>query len=110
MPPGRISKASCPPEIHYRPSNAERAFLDSLGPGAAKEKIASIILNEARKQCPDSIIEIQAKLIDIRKELASLTKIEKRLMERLESLEPNEERVEELYKEIHKAVHPGFAP
>ena len=100
MPPGPKSKPTCPSDIHYRPTDHQKKFLDSLGPGGAKEKISHILNEAAMRHCPLNRLSLEAKLLELTREQKRVGELIAKCTEKLYGLGLSEDEVSEVFSNI----------
>jgi hypothetical protein len=100
MPPGPKSKPTCPSDIHYRPTDHQKKFLDSLGPGGAKEKISHILNEAAQRQCPVNKVALESKLLDLTREQKRIGELIGQCTEKLYDLGLSDDEVSEVFSKI----------
>jgi hypothetical protein len=78
MKRGRRPKLTCPRELHIRFSDEEMEILDSMGPGAATQKIHNLILDYRQRvalaelmDVEDTLKSLQARKDEIQRKLRS---------------------------------------
>jgi hypothetical protein len=103
---GPKSKPHCPIDFHFRPSEKEREFLDSLGPSGVQEKLSRMLEKEMKKQCPDTVGDLQSKIIETEREIKRLNEIKIECDRKLACLNIPPNELELIYTNIHKSVFP----
>jgi hypothetical protein len=84
MPPGPKNKSGCPSDLHLRLPDDVREMVDSLGPGRYQENIIESIRKCASKIHPETLIEIQSRILDLERQRNSIVS---QLKEAKESLQ-----------------------
>ena len=68
MPPGPKNKSGCPSDLHLRLPDDVREMVESLGPGRYQENIIESIRKCASKRHPETLIEIQSRILDLERQ------------------------------------------
>lgn len=69
MPPGPKNKGGCPPDLHLKLPEDVRQHIDRCGPGRYQDKIVDIIRAHSKKRSKPSLIELQADLVRLKRQL-----------------------------------------
>jgi hypothetical protein len=85
MPPGPKIKAGCPSDLHLKLPDDVRQMIDDLGPGRYHDKIIESIRNCSRKRQPETLIELQSRILNLERQRHVLTGQLKEAKESLQS-------------------------
>ena len=106
LKPGRKSNANCPADLHLKLPDEIREIIDSLGPGNHSTKIINLLRREAKRQKPDTVLDLQMEVVNIQRQIKDLTKCEKDLLIRLQSVINDDREFERVTVQIHNTVFP----